>query len=136
MADLHAVEAAADAGCPGGRAVTGTTRPLRLGTRRSPLALAQSRLVAAAVAAAGRSARSSSSRSRRRATSRPAPLTAASAAPACSSSALREALLAGEVDLAVHSLKDLPDRAAPTGSPSPRCRRGRTPATCSWPATA
>ncbi len=51
-------------------------------------------------------------------------------------SALRDALLAGEVDLAVHSLKDLPTADAD----GHRARRGaaarRTRATCSWPATA
>ena len=50
-----------------------------------------------------------------------------SAAPASSSSALREALLAGEIDFAVHSLKDLPDGTAGAGSRWPRSRRARTP---------
>ena len=82
------------------------TAPLRLGTRRSPLALAQSRLVADAVSAA---------------TGRPVELVEVSTAGDLSSqpltviggtgvfvSALREAVLAGVVDFAVHSVKDLP----------------------------
>ena len=50
-------------------------------------------------------------------------------------SALRDALLDGKVDVAVHSLKDLPT-ARPTGSRWPRSRCARTRATCSSPATA
>jgi hydroxymethylbilane synthase len=81
-------------------------RPLRLGTRRSPMAIAQSRQVAGIITtrtgvaveivgvttlgvSAGRSWYSS-------------------VGPGCS--CRREALLAGEVDLAVHSAKDLPAR--------------------------
>jgi hydroxymethylbilane synthase len=88
------------------------TRPLRLGTRRSPLARAQARAVADSLA---------------RVLDRPvalvdvttqgdvdpAPL-AAIGGTGVFVSALRDALLAGEVDLAVHSLKDLPT-AAPAG---------------------
>jgi len=79
---------------------------LRLGTRRSALALAQSRLVADAVTAA---------------TGRAVELVEVTTAGDLSEqpltqiggtgvfvSALREAVLAGAVDLAVHSLKDLP----------------------------
>jgi hydroxymethylbilane synthase len=79
---------------------------LRLGTRRSALALAQSRLVADALTAA---------------TGRAVELVEVTTAGDLSAqpltqiggtgvfvSALREAVLAGAVDLAVHSLKDLP----------------------------
>ncbi|MEP6463394.1 MAG: hydroxymethylbilane synthase [Frankiaceae bacterium] len=87
-------------------------RTLRLGTRRSALALAQSAAVAAAV---------------RTACGSPVKLieitTYGDAAPGAIAtlggtgvfvSALREQLLAGEIDLAVHSYKDLPT-AAETG---------------------
>ena len=49
--------------------------------------------------------------------------------------ALREALIRGEIDIAVHSLKDLPTTPTP-GWCSPRSRSAWTPATCSWRATA
>ncbi|MEU9338990.1 hydroxymethylbilane synthase [Streptomyces sp. NPDC048290] len=81
-------------------------RTLRLGTRRSQLAMAQSGLVADAV---------------RRATGRPVELVAITTHGDISReqlsqiggtgvfvTALRDALLRGEVDFAVHSLKDLP----------------------------
>ena len=86
--------------------------PLRLGTRRSQLALAQSRMVAADVT---------------RATGRPVELVEITTYGDVSRealaqiggtgvfvSALREALLDGRIDFAVHSLKDLPT-AAPDG---------------------
>ncbi|MGB9377820.1 MAG: hydroxymethylbilane synthase [Mycobacteriales bacterium] len=85
----------------------GTLRVLRLGTRRSALALAQSRPVASAlhadvelveVATAG-------------------DLSAAAISQLGGTgvfvSALREQLLAGEIDLAVHSYKDLPTAPTP-----------------------
>lgn len=85
-------------------------RAWRLGTRRSPLALAQAGLLARALT---------------QATGRPVELveivsegdrsTSAIAALGGTGvfvAALRRALLAGEVDLAVHSLKDLPTTAA------------------------
>jgi hydroxymethylbilane synthase len=86
------------------------TAPLRLGTRRSPLAMAQSGQVADAL---------------RRSTGRPvelveitthgdvdrAPLATIGGAGVFVS-ALRDALLAGTVDIAVHSLKDLPTAPA------------------------
>ncbi|HMA46096.1 MAG TPA: hydroxymethylbilane synthase [Frankiaceae bacterium] len=85
--------------------------PLRLGTRRSALALAQSELVAAAL---------------RGWLGRPVDLVEIVTAGDRSSgpltrlggtgvfvTALREALRAGRVDLAVHSLKDLPTAPAP-----------------------
>jgi hydroxymethylbilane synthase len=84
----------------------GATRPLRLGTRRSRLAMAQSGQVADAV---------------RRATGRAVELVEITTYGDTSRealaqiggtgvfvSALREALLAGDIDFAVHSLKDLP----------------------------
>lgn len=90
----------------------GRDRALRLGTRRSKLALAQSGLVADAV---------------RRLTGRAVQLVEITTYGDTSReslaqiggtgvfvSALREALLAGEIDFAVHSLKDLPT-AAPEG---------------------
>ncbi|MFD8327448.1 hydroxymethylbilane synthase [Streptomyces lydicus] len=83
-----------------------TTRPLRLGTRRSALAMAQSGLVAEAV---------------RELTGRPVELVEITTYGDTSRehlaqiggtgvfvSALRDALLAGDIDFAVHSLKDLP----------------------------
>jgi hydroxymethylbilane synthase len=82
------------------------TRVLRLGTRRSPLALAQARLVAAELEAAGAGPVEL------------VPMTTAGDATQAPLSqiggsgvfvtALRSALLAGEIDAAVHSLKDLP----------------------------
>jgi hydroxymethylbilane synthase len=86
------------------------TRPLRLGTRRSPLALAQATQVADALRTTGVAVEiveivSEGDRS-------DAPLTAIGGAGVFAG-ALRAALSAGEVDLAVHSLKDLPTAAAP-----------------------
>ncbi|OLF15513.1 hydroxymethylbilane synthase [Actinophytocola xanthii] len=93
--------------------------PLRLGTRRSTLALVQSRWVADALAAAsGRAVEL-------------VPMSSAgdeSGAPIASFgsvgvfvAALREALAAGEVDLVVHSYKDLPT------APDPRLRLAAVP---------
>jgi hydroxymethylbilane synthase len=83
-----------------------TGRPLRLGSRKSPMAIAQSRLVADRIAAR---------------TGRPVQIVGLTTLGDVSRaqltqiggtgvfvSALREAVLSGEVDLAVHSLKDLP----------------------------
>lgn len=91
--------------------MSASTRPLRLGTRRSRLALAQSRLVAEAVTAA---------------TGRTVLLVEITTlgdvdrtaltqigGTGIFVSALRDALVADEVDLAVHSLKDLPTADAP-----------------------
>ncbi len=90
-------------------------RELRLGTRRSALAMAQSRWVADRIEAAAVAAR-------RPVTVRLVEITTdgdLSSAPLSSFggvgvfvSRLREALLAGTVDVAVHSLKDLPTATA------------------------
>ncbi len=85
--------------------------PLRLGTRKSPMAMAQSGLVAEQIT---------------RLTGRPVELTGISTLGDVSQaqltqiggtgvfvSALRRSLLAGEVDIAVHSLKDLPTGSQP-----------------------
>jgi hydroxymethylbilane synthase len=87
-----------------------SAQPLRLGTRGSKLAMAQSGLVAAAL---------------RKASGREVELVEIATAGDLSSapitelgnvgvfvSALREALLAGEIDIAVHSYKDLPTAPA------------------------
>lgn len=88
-----------------------TPAPLRLGTRRSALALAQSGQVAAAItAASGRSVELVE-------VTTFGDVSQAALAQIGGTGvfvgALREALLAGEVDLAVHSLKDLPTSPAP-----------------------
>ena len=87
------------------------TTPIRLGTRRSALATAQSQLVADALAAVTGSpvqlvflATSGDSN--------PAPLTQIGGTGVFVG-ALRDALHTGEVDVAVHSLKDLPTTPAP-----------------------
>jgi hydroxymethylbilane synthase len=81
---------------------------IRLGTRRSHLALTQSGLVADMIRALGHEVElveivSDGDRSQAAGTS----LTGASSTGVFVS-ALRDALLAGEIDVAVHSLKDLP----------------------------
>lgn len=84
---------------------------LRLGTRRSALALAQARLVADAVTThSGRAVElvevvTEGDRSRA--------ALASMGGTGVFVTALRERLLAGDVDVAVHSLKDLPTAAAP-----------------------
>jgi hydroxymethylbilane synthase len=88
-----------------------TERTLRLGSRKSPMAIVQSELVAALITER---------------TGRPVEMVGVTTLGDVSRaqltqiggtgvfvSALREALLSGEVDLAVHSLKDLPAGAAP-----------------------
>jgi hydroxymethylbilane synthase len=88
-----------------------TGRPLRLGSRKSPMAVAQSRQVADRITER---------------TGRPVEIVGVTTLGDVSRaqltqiggtgvfvSALREALLGGEVDLAVHSLKDLPAGSAP-----------------------
>ena len=87
--------------------MTGLTEgALRLGTRRSPLAMIQSRLVADAITArTGRAVELVQVTTH--GDSSTEPLTQIGGTGVFVN-ALREALLAGEVDLAVHSLKDLP----------------------------
>mgnify|MGYP001821791069 FL=1 len=87
------------------------TRPLRLGTRRSALALAQSRQVAGSVTAAlGR--RVDLVEITTRGDTDPAPL-ASIGGTGVFVSALRAALIDAAVDIAVHSMKDLPTLPAP-----------------------
>lgn len=87
------------------------TRPLRLGTRGSALALAQSRLVADQLGAAtGREAELVPISTQG---DRSAQAVAAFGGTGVFVSALRDRLLAGDIDLAVHSLKDLPTAAEP-----------------------
>lgn len=83
-----------------------STAPLRLGTRRSALALAQAELVASSIRTAlGRDVELVPVTTQGDVSS--APITAIGGVGVFVS-ALRDALLVGEVDLAVHSLKDLP----------------------------
>jgi hydroxymethylbilane synthase len=86
--------------------------PLRLGTRSSALALAQSGDVAAAVTAASGRAVTLVHISTAGDRDRTTPLTQIGGTGVFVS-ALRDALLAGEIDLAVHSYKDLPTAVAP-----------------------
>ena len=81
-------------------------RALRLGTRGSALALTQSGLVADAIDGPVEVVRISTAGDRSR-----APVTSFGGTGVFVS-ALREALLAGEIDLAVHSYKDLPTAPA------------------------
>ena len=94
--------------------MTGPT-VLRLGTRRSALATAQSRWVGdrieAAAAASGFDVRVELVELTSHGDSSPAPLSSFGGVGVFVTR-LREALLAGEVDLAVHSLKDLPTAPA------------------------
>jgi len=86
--------------------------PLRLGTRRSHLAMTQAGHVADLIRALGRDVELveiTSAGDLTQATN--TPLTGGSSTGVFVS-ALRDALLAGEIDLAVHSLKDLPTYAA------------------------
>ena len=83
---------------------------LRLGTRRSPLALAQSTLVADALASAGVTVHVVEIVTEGDSSS--APLTEIGGTGVFAT-ALRRALLGGDIDLAVHSLKDLPVTPAP-----------------------
>jgi len=100
----------AQAGLPG--AIT----TLRLGTRRSALATAQSRMVAAGIEAAaaltGRAVRVELVEVTTHGDVSKAPLSSFGGVGVFVS-ALREALLDGRVDLAVHSLKDLPTAPYP-----------------------
>ena len=98
---------------------------VRLGTRRSALALAQARSVASALTAAT-GVQVTLVEITTHGDVSGAPLAQIGGAGVFVS-ALRDALHAGRIDLAVHSLKDLPTAAAP-GLPSPPFPRGRTPA--------
>ena len=82
-------------------------RPLRLGTRRSRLATTQSTLVADALRALGHEVELVQIVTE--GDVNPAPL-AAIGGTGVFAAALREALVRGDIDLAVHSLKDLPTR--------------------------
>src|SRR5690606_10142077 len=99
--------------CPGRRAVTtmDATQPIRLGTRRSRLAVAQSGLVARDLErVSGRTVelvQITSEGDTNRAS------LASLGGAGVFATRLREALLAGECDLLVHSLKDLPVEQAP-----------------------
>lgn len=86
------------------------TTTLRLGTRRSALALAQSGVVAATLRAAGRPVELVEVTTR--GDRDPAPL-AQIGGTGVFVSALRRQLAEGAVDVAVHSLKDLPSAADP-----------------------
>ncbi|MEJ5913883.1 hydroxymethylbilane synthase [Pseudokineococcus sp. 1T1Z-3] len=98
---------------PGGQAVVGgsTPPPLRLGTRRSALALAQSEDVAERLRAATGRAVVLVEVTTQGDVDR-APLRQIGGTGVFVT-ALREALLEGRVDLAVHSMKDLPTAPAP-----------------------
>jgi hydroxymethylbilane synthase len=85
------------------------TRTLRLGTRRSPLAMTQSGLVADAVTAAtGRAVELVEITTHGDTTQATNERVVQIGSTGIFVTALREALLGGEVDFAVHSLKDLP----------------------------
>ena len=93
-----------------------TVPVLRIGTRRSPLALAQARSVAdrieKAAADAGRPVRAELVELVTDGDTSPAPL-ASFGGVGVFVNRLRRALLAGEIDVAVHSLKDLPTAPEP-----------------------
>jgi len=80
------------------------TSTLRIGTRPSALAIAQSELVAARLRAAGRPAELVTVSTHGDRSSAPIPTLGVGVFV----SQLRDALVAGEVDVAVHSYKDLP----------------------------
>lgn len=94
-------------------AVATEAAPLRIGTRRSALATTQSGHVAEAITAATGAATElveiTTDGDRSQAAGTPL---AGAASTGVFVSALREALLAGDIDVAVHSLKDLPTYAA------------------------
>ena len=86
-------------------------QPLRLGTRRSPLALTQSRWVAETLTTrTGRAVQLVEITTHGDVSREPLAVIGGTGVFV---SALREALLAGQVDLAVHSLKDLPTSDPP-----------------------
>ena len=87
----------------------GVTRPIRLGARTSPLARAQVDLVALRWPAKGWSPRSSGSPPAATWTGGTSPR---SAGTGVFVTAVRDALRSGKIDVAVHSLKDLPTAPA------------------------
>ena len=93
------------------------TRPLRVGTRPSALAVAQSGLVAERLRAAGHPAELVTVSTRGDRSSAPIPTLGVGVFV----SQLRDALVAGEVDVAVHSYKDLPT------APDPRLHLAAVP---------
>src|SRR5260370_13910422 len=96
--------------------------PLRLGTRRSPMAMTQSELVGRAITAqTGREIELVGIVS---AGDKSPELLTQIGGTGVFVSALRSSLLAGDVDIALHSLKDLPVGPA-AGLPAPRVP-GRT----------
>jgi hydroxymethylbilane synthase len=97
-----------------------TTDTLRLGTRRSALALAQSGLVAQALRDAGHAVELVEVTTQGDASTG----TVAALGTGIFVNELRRALGAGEVDLAVHSLKDLPTAVAPEVTLAAVPRRG------------
>ena len=86
-----------------------TPSPLRIGTRPSALAVAQSGLVAERLRAAGHPAELVTISTRGDRSAAPIPTLGVGVFV----SALRDALVAGEIDVAVHSYKDLPTAADP-----------------------
>jgi len=84
--------------------------PLRIGTRRSPMAMVQAGLVARAITA--RTGRDAELVGIESAGDRSPALLSQIGGTGVFVSSLRASLLAGEVDVAVHSLKDLPTGAA------------------------
>ena len=109
-------------------AFLGVLRPLRIGTRGSPLALAQAAELRARLAAAHGIRPSGSSSQIIRTTGdmiRDRPL-AEAGGKGLFTKEIEEALLAGSIDLAVHSAKDMPT-VLPAGLPSPQCCRARMP---------
>ena len=125
-ARLHQPDGASGTAGPGGHV---SRPPLRLGTRKSPMAMTQSGQVArlitertgVSVELVGVTTFGDVTRAE----------LAQIGGTGVFASALRETLLAGQVDLAVHSLKDLPVPPRP-GCCWPRCRSARTRGT-RWP---
>lgn len=97
--------------------MTPTTGPLRVGTRPSALAVAQSGLVAARLRAAGHPAELVTVSTKGDRSSAPIPTLGVGVFV----SQLRDALVAGAVDVAVHSYKDLPT------APDPRLHLAAVP---------
>ena len=92
--------------------MTGTdARTIRSGTRASLLARTQTDIVASALTDAGATVEVVADLHRRRPRQRRAPI--AMDGVGVFVTALRDALLAGEIDVAVHSYKDLPTAGVP-----------------------